>query len=77
MAAELWPDARAEHADEASRAAATERKRLMTARVLADRTTSYDNSRAAKPFRVVAMFERGRLVGTAVWPAWAPRALLG
>ena len=152
IAAELWPDAQAEHAYEASRAAAAERKRLMAARAsfitetvfshpskvdlvaratalgylvhlhvvlvpeslpvarvaarvaqgghdvptkkieeryarlwplvaaardLADRTTFYDNSRAAKPFRVVATFERGRLIGTALWPTWTPRALLG
>ena len=50
---------------------------VAAARDLADRTTFYDNSRAAKPFRVVATFERGRLVGPAVWPTWTPRALLG
>jgi predicted ABC-type ATPase len=152
MAGELWPDAQAEHAYQASRAAAAERSRLLAERVsfitetvfshpskvdlvaqatalgylvhlhavlvparlpvvrvasrvaqgghhvpthkiekryvrlwplvaaardLADRATFYDNSRAAKPFRVVVTFERGRLVGPAVWPTWTPRALLG
>ncbi len=152
IAAERWPEAQAEHAYDASQAAADERSRLMAARAsfitetvfshpskidlvaqasalgylvhlhvvlvpeslpvarvaarvargghdvptekireryarlwplvaaardLADRATFYDNSRAAKPFRVVATFERGRLVGTAAWPIWTPRALLG
>lgn len=152
IAAELWPDAQAEHAYEASRAAADERSRLMaarasfitetvfshpskvdlvahatalgylvhlhavlvpeslsvarvaarvaqgghdvptekvreryarlwplvaTARDLADRATFYDNSRAARPFRVVATYERGRLVGEPAWPSWTPKTLLG
>lgn len=152
IAAQLWPDAQAEHAYAASRAAADERVQLMdtrasfitetvfshpskvdlvaqatilgylvhlhvvtvpeslpvarvaarvargghdvpaekirerylrlwplvaTARDLADRATFYDNSRAARPFRVVATFERGRLVGESAWPVWTPRALLG
>lgn len=152
IAARLWPDAQAEHAYDASRAAADERSRLMAARAsfitetvfshaskvdlvaqatalgyvvhvhvalvpeslpvarvavrvaqgghdvpeqkireryarlwplvaaardLADRATFYDNSRAASPFRVVATYERGRLVGEPSWPAWTPKALLG
>ena len=150
FAAELWPDAQAEHAYEASRAAADERSRLMAARAsfitetvfshpskvdlvakaaalgylvhlhvvlvpevlpvarvaarvaqgghdvprekireryarlwplvavaqdLADRTTFYDNSRAASPFRVVATYERGRIVGEPAWAVWTPRIL--
>jgi predicted ABC-type ATPase len=152
IAAERWPDAQAEHAYEASRAAADERSRLMAARAsfitetvfshpskvdlvvhatalgylvhlhvvlvpeslavarvaarvaqgghdvpaekireryarlwplvaiargLADRATCYDNSRAARPFRVVAIYERARLVGEPAWPTWTPQALLG
>lgn len=151
IAAELWPEAQAEHAYEASRAAADERSRLMavrasfitetvfshpskvdlvahatalghlvhlhvvmvpeslaaarvaarvaqgghdvptekiqeryarlwplvaTARDLADRATFYDNSRAARPFRVVAIYERGRLIGEPAWPTWTPKVLL-
>lgn len=152
IAARRWPDARAEHAYDASRAAAAERARLMAtgtsfvtetvfshaskvdlvaeatalgyavhlhvalvpetltiarvaarvaqgghgvperkirarytrlwplvaaAREVTDRATFYDNSRAASPFRVVATYERGRLVGEPAWPVWTPKALLG
>lgn len=45
------------------------------ARDLADRATFYDNSLARSPFRVVATYERGRLVGEAVWPNWTPSVL--
>ncbi|MBM7516023.1 AAA family ATPase [Nocardioides nitrophenolicus] len=48
---------------------------VATARRLADRTTCYDNSSLATPFRVVASYERGRLVGSADWPAWTPAPL--
>ncbi len=34
-----------------------------------------DNSRSRRPFRVVAVFERGRLVESGDWPAWAPDAI--
>lgn len=44
-------------------------------RTRADRTYFYDNSRAARPLRLIASYERGRLVGTAVWPGWAPEGL--
>jgi len=47
------------------------------ARDLADRSTFYDNSRATSPFRVVAAYERGRLVGKPLWPIWTPKVLLG
>lgn len=40
---------------------------------LADETVVYDNSRAAKPFRVVARYRKGALVGTPEWPTWSPR----
>lgn len=46
------------------------------AREVADRATFYDNSLARSPFRVVATYERGRLVGTADWPQWTPAGLL-
>ena len=35
----------------------------------------YDNSRAAQPFRLVATYLGGRLVGEPRWPAWTPAAL--
>lgn len=50
---------------------------VVDARALADRTTFYDNSRAAMPFQPVATFERGRLIGEARWPRWAAPALTG
>ncbi len=45
------------------------------ARAMADRTTFYDNSRAAAPFTVVASYARGQPLGAAAWPAWAPAVL--
>ena len=38
-------------------------------------TLVYDNSRAAEPFRVVARFDHGSIVGEPEWPPWAPDAL--
>jgi predicted ABC-type ATPase len=35
----------------------------------------YDNSTASSPFRVVATFEHGLLVGSADWPGWTPTSL--
>ena len=49
---------------------------VATARDVADRATFYDNSRAARPFRVVAAYDHGRLVGRAGWPAWTPVSLV-
>ncbi|MDT0203481.1 zeta toxin family protein [Nocardioides sp. AE5] len=46
------------------------------ARTMADRTTVYDNSSASAPFRRVAAYERGRLIGAPTWPAWTPEPLL-
>jgi len=37
----------------------------------------YDNSRAARPFRVVAHFERGRATTEPEWPRWTPAPLRG
>ena len=150
IAVERWPDAQAEHAYDASRAAAAERQRLLAVRASfitetvfshpsknelvdqashlgylvhlyvvmvpvdttvnrvaervrrgghdvpeqkvrerydrlwqliaraaarADRTHFFDNSRAATPFRLVAVFEHGHPVGQPQWPSWTPQAL--
>lgn len=42
------------------------------ARALAERTSVYDNSRAATPLRLIASYEYGQLVGFPDWPAWTP-----
>lgn len=44
---------------------------------LADETRVYDNSTAATPFRLVAQYRSGVLLGQARWPQWAPEALRG
>jgi predicted ABC-type ATPase len=43
---------------------------------LSDETFVYDNTRAARPFRVVASYADGGLVGPTDWPAWTPNDLL-
>jgi predicted ABC-type ATPase len=35
----------------------------------------YDNTRAAKPFRLVAVWRDGQLTGEPDWPAWTPKPL--
>ncbi|WP_027504859.1 zeta toxin family protein [Rhodococcus sp. UNC23MFCrub1.1] len=35
----------------------------------------YDNTNASNPFRVIARYDHGRLVGDPSWPSWAPAAL--
>jgi len=50
-------------------------KLVVEAREVADRAVFYDNSSARTPFRVVATYERGRLVGEPEWPAWTPTVL--
>ena len=50
-------------------------KLVVEARDVADRASFYDNSRARAPFRLVANYERGRLVGEPDWPAWTPTVL--
>ena len=40
-----------------------------------DSAVVYDNSRARTPFRVVARFEHGALVGEPEWPSWTPEVL--
>lgn len=48
---------------------------VVAARDLADRTTIYDNENDRHPYRIVATYERGRVVGESTWPVWTPRAL--
>jgi predicted ABC-type ATPase len=49
---------------------------LVTSAVrLVDGATFYDNSRAATPFRIIANFDRGRVLGEPCWPAWIPEVL--
>ena len=47
------------------------------ARDLADATYVYDNSLAAKPFRLVAEYEHVQPIGTPTFPAWTPATLRG
>ncbi|MBY6706259.1 zeta toxin family protein [Rhodococcus sp. BP-241] len=37
---------------------------------------AYDNTNASNPFRVIARYDHGRLVGDPSWPSWAPAALM-
>lgn len=39
---------------------------------LADEGFAYDNSSAKSPYRIVAHFENGKLLGEASWPPWSP-----
>lgn len=48
---------------------------ISAARSVADRAEFFDNSTADRPFRRVAEYERGRLVGEPAWPAWTSAAL--
>jgi predicted ABC-type ATPase len=44
---------------------------------MADTASVYDNSNSRTPYRRVARFEKGRLLGPAHYPAWsAPQAAL-
>ncbi|KQS00755.1 ATPase [Williamsia sp. Leaf354] len=43
---------------------------------LVDQAYVYDNTTARNPFRVVASFDRGRMVGNATWRAWTPEDFL-
>lgn len=40
-----------------------------------DEAHVYDNSRAARPFKQVAVFLQGKPVGSPAWPAWTPPTL--
>ena len=48
---------------------------VVTAIDLVDELTVYDNSRARRPFRVVARFRDGKAVRPPDWPAWASKEL--
>lgn len=50
---------------------------ITEARGIADRTYYYDNTVAATPFRRVATYENGALVGEAAWPRWTPADVTG
>jgi predicted ABC-type ATPase len=45
---------------------------IALARQAVNRVTFYDNTTSDEPFKAVAIYERGRLVGRPVWPTWAP-----
>jgi predicted ABC-type ATPase len=45
---------------------------IALARQIVNRVTFYDNTTSDEPFKAVAVYERGQLVGTPVWPTWAP-----
>ncbi|MDT7549979.1 MAG: hypothetical protein QOE84_2373 [Actinomycetota bacterium] len=49
---------------------------VVQARALADMTYLYDNSTAAQPFRLMASYELGRVLGKPTWAAWTPIELL-
>jgi predicted ABC-type ATPase len=42
---------------------------------LVDSAVVYDNTRARRPFWIVARFEHGHVIGEPDWPAWTPKAL--
>jgi predicted ABC-type ATPase len=48
---------------------------VVQARDIADATVFYDNSRADRPFTVIASYDRGRLTRPPTWPRWTPPAL--
>ncbi|ALE93762.1 ATPase [Arthrobacter alpinus] len=48
---------------------------IVSARSVADRTDFFDNSTAKTPFRHVAEYQHGQLVGDPAWPKWTPRIL--
>jgi len=48
---------------------------LREAITLAEEAQVLDNSRAATPFRVVARYAKGRLLGVPAWPPWTPAEL--
>jgi predicted ABC-type ATPase len=50
-------------------------RHLRDAVVLVDEAHMYDNTMAAEPFRLVASYIRGQVIGSPDWPAWAPQDL--
>lgn len=51
-------------------------KLIARARTLAHRAEFFDNNTAAHPFRPVAEYEHGHLMGASAWPAWTPEVLI-
>ena len=49
---------------------------IAAARLVADRVRFYDNSVAARPFRLVGVYEHGVEVGESTWLTWTPPVLL-
>ncbi len=49
---------------------------VRTAILEADQTYVYENTRAARPFRVVAHFSGGQLTEDPAWPTWTPPELI-
>ncbi|WP_420445447.1 AAA family ATPase [Candidatus Poriferisodalis sp.] len=43
---------------------------------IVDETIVYDNSSAQSPYRIVATYRAGTVVGLPTWPAWAPDELV-
>ena len=50
-------------------------RHLRDAIAVVDEAYVYDNTKAAEPFRRVASFINGQVVGTPQWPAWTPEDL--
>lgn len=50
---------------------------LAEAITLVDDARVYENTVAHAPFKLVAVFNRGLLVGEPVWPTWTPPELVG
>lgn len=48
---------------------------IAKARAKAHRTEFFDNSTASDPFRRVAEYEHGLLIGAPAWPVWTPAPL--
>ena len=48
---------------------------IAKARSTAHRAEFFDNSTASSPFRLVAQYEHGLVIGEPSWPVWAPAAL--
>ena len=48
---------------------------IAAARLIADQVRFYDNTVAAHPFRLVAVYEHGIEVGESQWPSWTPPVL--
>lgn len=49
---------------------------IAKARDRVDRAEFFDNNTASAPFRRVAVFQHGKIIGQAHWPPWTPAPLL-